>query len=143
MAFLTAALLIVYIFFRAEFAKFFASLYKNHSYMTLFLLLAGMSFFKVNYQQNMMDFVQFIAFNLQRLQAGIANILSYILPSSLAPMILPLLVRALIFGFLIFFPEIYKKKRFSAFYASQVTTVNFIFKYALLIVVIIFAVFNF
>jgi hypothetical protein len=142
MAVILVALMVVFIFFRQELSKVIENIYKRHSYTVIALVLIAMSLFSWNYYSSFLYFVEFVAYNVEQLQQTISRLLEHVMPRGNTIFILDLLVRTLVFGLFIFFPEYYQKKYPSLVYQTQVKTIQMVCYYVLLILVLIFAASN-
>jgi hypothetical protein len=131
--------LIIFIFFRQEFVNFFKKIDKDHPYFSILSILLVMSYVAWYNQVAILGFVNFIDYNVTKLQLSIAKLVQHLFPKWGAIFVFNLMVRALIFGFLLFFPEHYQKKYSSLVYRAQVLAVRSACYFLLLILVLIFA----
>ncbi|HBB52286.1 MAG TPA: hypothetical protein DCZ80_00095 [Legionellales bacterium] len=142
MAVLFVIVLIFYIFFRQEVANLFKKIEKSHPFWMIFLILFLMSYLSWYNHNAILSFVDFIYYNVTKLQNTIAKMVRHLFPRSASIDIFNLIVRALIFGLLLYFPEHYQKKYTSLVYQAQVTAVRGVCYFLLLILVMVFAAAN-
>lgn len=133
-------LLIIYIFFRQELSKLASQSYQKHPYFMLMLLLVLLSYFSWEKYEYFLSVVQFIIYNIQKMQNFIAHEMQQYLSHSQSVFSFNVLIRAILFGFLIYFPEYYRKKYSSLVYKQQVDMVKIVCYFIVLLLVIILSV---
>lgn len=133
-------LLIIYIFFRQELTKWATQSFQKYPYTMLILLLVGLSYFTWEKYDEMMGAVDFLLYNINTLQDLVAKALQNYFKPIQSAYTFNILVRALVFGGLLYFPEYYHKKYPSLVYKEQVDMVKRVCYLILLILVIVFSV---
>jgi hypothetical protein len=131
--------LIFYIFFRQELANVFKHFDQKHPYIMIVLILFLMSYIAWYNHAAIIVLVNFIYYNVTQLQAVIAHMMHHLFPKWQTIMVFNLIVRLIIFGVLLFFPQYYQKKYNSLVYQAQVRTVQTVCYFVLLIFVLIFS----
>lgn len=133
-------LLIIYIFFRQELSKWASQSYQKHPYFMLMLLLVILSYFSWEKYDYFLSVVQFIIYNIQKMQNFIAHEMQQYLSHAQSIYSFNILIRAILFGFLLYFPEFYRKKYPSLVYKQQVDMVKIVCYFIVLLLVIILSV---
>ncbi len=132
-------ILIIYIFFRQELTKWATQSFEKHPYLMLMLLLIVLSYFSWEKYGHLMSIVQFIYYNIQKMQNFVAHELQDHLKHAQSVYTFNVLIRAVLFGFLLYFPEFYRNKYPSFVYKDQVGMVKRVCYFILLILVLIFS----
>ena len=133
-------LLIIYIFFRQELSKWASQSYQKHPYFMLVLLLIILSYFSWEKYEYFLSVVQFIIYNIQKMQNFIAHEMQQYLNHAQSVYTFNVIIRAILFGFLLYFPEYYRKKHPSLVYKEQVYMVKTVCYFIVLLMIIIFSV---
>lgn len=133
-------LLIIYIFFRPELTQWASQSYQKHPYLMLMLLLIALSYFSWEKYEHLTSVVQFILYNIQKMQNFVAHEMQLYLKHAQSVYTFNVLIRAVLFGFLLYFPEYYRKKYPSLVYKDQVAMVKRVCYFILLLLVMIFSV---
>lgn len=132
-------ILIIYIFFRQELTKWATQSFEKHPYLMLMLLLIVLSYFSWEKYEHLTSIVQFIYYNIQKMQNFVAHEMQDHLKHAQSVYTFNILIRAVLFGFLLYLPEYYRKKYPSLVYKDQVVMVKRVCYFILLILVLIFS----
>ena len=134
-----ALLIVIFIFFRQEMSSALGGIYQKYPYTLMAILLSCMTYFTRYYYNDFLNMIGFLTYNFHQLQRTMSHLLAHVVPQAQTMLMLNLILRAMVFGILLYFPEYYQKKYASLIYREQVKTVQWICYYLLLIMVLVFA----
>lgn len=114
------------IFFREEVLAILKK-FEKYPYALMGFIFVTVNYFLLWNADNINHFIAFISYNVLSLKRVIYHLLSYVFTFQQIDSVSNIILRALIFGFCIFYPYYYEKKHASLIYRTQSYTINVIY----------------